>query len=97
MAVAVGQIQVHVKEPVDGNILGIGRSTVPVTVAGDLAEGDLGILHMDESSVVVIVAQVDDGIRLDRIDAPVHKGSSAVGIRKDQNSLHKLAPHFIIV
>jgi hypothetical protein len=93
----VGQVQVHIEEPVNGNILGVGRSPVPVTVAGDLTEGDLGILLMDQASVIIVIAQMDDGIGLHGIDAPVHKGSSAVGIRKDQNSLHKLAPHFIIV
>jgi hypothetical protein len=94
---SMGHIKANTAYVIAKDLLPDLITAVLVAITGYLVKYSIGKFLSHGLTIVIIVAQMDDGIGLDRIDAPVHKGSSAVGIRKDQNSLHKLAPHFIIV
>jgi hypothetical protein len=53
---------------------------VGIAIAGDLIEFDLGIFFRHSGTVIVIIPQVEHGIRPDRIDTAAHKTQACMGI-----------------
>jgi len=67
--------------PFQSNVLFDGNASSPaVTVAGDKAEGQLGIVFGYFLGVIHHVAQVDDLMRLMEVNGGVHAGQRAMGI-----------------
>ena len=81
--VAVGHVKLHTEDGLDQNFTGMGRSAVAVTVARDLIKGDHGVLLMEIQTVLIVITQMDNGVRLHRIHTPAHEGVAAVGIGED--------------
>jgi hypothetical protein len=84
MPMSVGQVKVHAENPVDEDVLDTGRTAIPVAIARNLPEQDMGILLFQHFPIVIVISQMDHAIGLDLVHAQPHKPERTVRIRQHQ-------------
>lgn len=78
--VTVGHVKPNASHIIAQHLGLISGAAIKVAVAGHLMDDKMGILLSDDTAIVKIISQMDNGIRLHRTDAPAHKGNPGMGI-----------------
>ena len=81
MPVSVGHKKIHPVNFLGQYFLHKRRAAIPVTVAGQLDDGNIRIFLRHSTGIVVIIAQMDNPVGLYCLNAPAHIAQTAMGIR----------------
>ena len=83
---AISKWETGSAQPDTANIIvkGLHRPGIPaklVAISGDLVDTNMGILLCDSLGIVIMVAQVDDMVGFDPVDAVSHEAHTGMRIR----------------
>ena len=71
--VAMGHVDSDTANIIAKDLMGSRRTPKPVSVTGNLVHPDMGIFFRQSNSIIIVIAQMHDGIRLHSLHALAHK------------------------
>jgi hypothetical protein len=81
---AVSHVEIHTENLHDQNLRNMRRNPIPVTISRNLPYSDTRILLLKHLTIVIMVSQMDDTVRLNAIHTVSHKTEGAVRIGQNQ-------------